>query len=39
MPIGSATIRDTWDHYNTMIDPHTADGVKVGRKHARPICR
>jgi threonine synthase len=25
------TIRDTWKHYATMIDPHTADGVKVGR--------
>lgn len=28
-----ATIRDTWDRYGTMIDPHTADGVKVGRMH------
>ena len=25
------TIRDTWKHHATMIDPHTADGVKVGR--------
>ncbi|MGY4629953.1 threonine synthase [Bradyrhizobium sp. USDA 4486] len=31
-----ATIRDTWDRYGTMIDPHTADGVKVGRMHASP---
>ena len=31
-----ATIRDTWDRYNTMIDPHTADGVTVGRLHAAP---
>jgi threonine synthase len=29
-----ATIRDAWHRYNTMIDPHTADGVTVGRKHA-----
>ena len=34
-----ATIRDTWDRYNTMIDPHTADGVTVGRMHAAPRCR
>ena len=31
-----ATIRDTWDRYNTMIDPHTADGLTVGRMHAAP---
>jgi threonine synthase len=31
-----ATIRETWDGYGTMIDPHTADGVKVGRMHASP---
>jgi threonine synthase len=31
-----ATMRDTWDRYGTMIDPHTADGVKVGRMHASP---
>ncbi len=31
-----ATIRDTWERYNTMIDPHTADGVTVGRMHASP---
>lgn len=29
-----ATIRDTWERYNTMIDPHTADGVTVARTHA-----
>ncbi|WP_018321790.1 threonine synthase [Bradyrhizobium sp. WSM2793] len=31
-----ATIRDTWKRRNTVIDPHTADGVKVGRMHASP---
>jgi threonine synthase len=25
-----ATIRSIWDEYELMIDPHTADGVKVG---------
>jgi len=25
-----ATIRGVWQRYGTMIDPHTADGVKVG---------
>jgi threonine synthase len=28
-----ATIRDTWERLDTMIDPHTADGVKVAREH------
>lgn len=28
-----ATIRDTWERYDTMIDPHTADGVTVAHMH------
>lgn len=31
-----ATIRDTWERYDTMIDPHTADGVTVARVHGSP---
>ena len=31
-----ATIRDTWQRFGTMIDTHTADGLKVAREHARP---
>jgi threonine synthase len=31
-----ATIRDTWERFGTMIDTHTADGLKVAREHARP---
>ncbi|MES2413400.1 MAG: threonine synthase [Pseudomonadota bacterium] len=27
------TIRDTWKRFGTMIDTHTADGVKVAREH------
>ena len=27
-----ATIRDTYRNHGTLIDPHTADGVKVGRE-------
>ncbi|SDM53999.1 threonine synthase [Oryzisolibacter propanilivorax] len=27
-----ATIRDTWERFGTMIDTHTADGVKVARE-------
>jgi threonine synthase len=30
-----ATIRDTWWHFGTMIDTHTADGLKVAREHRR----
>jgi threonine synthase len=30
------TIRDTWRRFNSLIDPHTADGVKVAREHANP---
>jgi threonine synthase len=29
-----ATIRDTWQRFGIMIDPHTADGLKVAREHA-----
>lgn len=28
-----ATIRDTWQRFGTMIDTHTADGLKVARAH------
>jgi len=28
-----ATIRDVWARHQVMIDPHTADGVKVAREH------
>ncbi len=31
-----ATIRSTWQRFATMIDTHTADGLKVGREHAVP---
>jgi threonine synthase len=31
-----ATIRDTWERFGTMIDTHTADGLKVGRAHTVP---
>jgi len=31
-----ATIRDTWQRFGVMIDPHTADGVKVAREHRQP---
>jgi len=31
-----ATIRDTWQRHGTMIDTHTADGLKVAREHRRP---
>ena len=31
-----ATIRDTWQRFGTMIDTHTADGLKVAREHRRP---
>lgn len=30
------TIRDTWQRSNTLVDPHTADGVKVAREHSSP---
>jgi threonine synthase len=28
-----ATIRDTWQRLGVLIDPHTADGLKVAREH------
>ncbi|NLP64073.1 threonine synthase [Paraburkholderia sacchari] len=31
-----ATIRDVYARYQTMIDTHTADGVKVAREHLQP---
>jgi threonine synthase len=31
-----ATIRDTWQRSRTMIDTHTADGLKVAREHLQP---
>ncbi|MBG6076237.1 threonine synthase [Polaromonas sp. CG_9.11] len=31
-----ATIRDTWQRFGTMVDTHTADGVKVAREHLQP---
>lgn len=30
-----ATIGDLWKKYGLLIDPHTADGVKVAREHKR----
>ncbi len=30
-----ATIRDTWKRFGTMIDTHTADGLKVAREQRR----
>ncbi|TSE25432.1 Threonine synthase [Tepidimonas sediminis] len=31
-----ATIRDVWQRHAMLIDPHTADGVKVAREHLQP---
>jgi threonine synthase len=31
-----ATIRDTWQRFATMVDTHTADGLKVAREHTTP---
>jgi len=31
-----ATIKDTYQRFGTMIDTHTADGVKVAREHRQP---
>ena len=31
-----ATIRDTQQRFDVLIDPHTADGLKVGREHLVP---
>ena len=30
-----ATIRDTWQRFGTLIDTHTADGLKVARERRR----
>jgi threonine synthase len=30
------TIRELWEEYGLMIDPHTADGIKVGLEQRRP---
>ncbi|RYX89781.1 MAG: threonine synthase [Comamonadaceae bacterium] len=30
-----ATIRDTWERFNVMIDTHTADGLKVARQYLK----
>ncbi len=31
-----ATIRDTWQRFGSMVDTHTADGLKVAREHIEP---
>jgi threonine synthase len=31
-----ATIRRVWKDYGVMVDPHTADGIKVGLEHREP---
>ncbi len=31
-----ATIRDTWQRFGTLVDTHTADGLKVAREHLQP---
>ncbi|RYF16419.1 MAG: threonine synthase [Comamonadaceae bacterium] len=31
-----STIRDTWQRFGTMIDTHTADGLKVARERLQP---
>jgi threonine synthase len=31
-----ATIRDAWTRFGSMIDTHTADGLKVAREHLQP---
>ncbi len=30
------TIRELWEEYGVMVDPHTADGIKVGLAQRRP---
>ena len=30
------TLRELWEEYGVMIDPHTADGLKVGLEQRRP---
>ena len=34
-----ATIRDTFERFEVVIDPHTADGLKVAREYLRPDVR
>jgi threonine synthase len=31
-----ATIRQTWQHHHDLVDPHTADGLKVARELRQP---
>jgi threonine synthase len=31
-----ATIRTTWQAHGVLVDPHTADGLKVAREHLEP---
>jgi threonine synthase len=31
-----ATIRETWQRLHAMVDPHTADGLKVARQFLQP---
>ena len=31
-----ATIQDTYQRFNEMVDTHTADGIKVAREHLTP---
>ncbi len=31
-----ATIREAWNRWHTMVDTHTADGLKVAREHLQP---
>jgi len=31
-----ANIRDTWQRFGSLIDTHTADGLKVAREHLQP---
>ncbi|MDF1484286.1 threonine synthase [Ramlibacter sp. H39-3-26] len=31
-----AVIRDTWQRFGVVVDPHTADGLKVAREHWQP---
>ena len=33
-----ATIRDTFERFGTLIDPHTADGLKVAREHLMAVA-
>jgi threonine synthase len=32
-----AAIRDVWQRHGRMVDPHTADGITVARRHADPL--